>query len=78
MVRATPSAGGVREPTVGVGFHTGKGLHIPSLSVKWYPVSDRGRGVGSAHAQLHQTPLGHEGRAVHSGPTYAARSVQGG
>jgi len=30
MVRATPSAGGVREPTVGVGFHTGKGLTHPA------------------------------------------------
>jgi len=47
----------VRETTVGVGFHTGKGLRIPPLSVKWYPVSDRGRGVGGARARLHQKPL---------------------
>lgn len=77
MVRAIPSTGRVREPTAGMGFHTGKGLRIPPLSVKWYTVSGRGRGADDASARLHQTPLSPEGRAVRPGPTYTARSVQG-
>ncbi len=77
MVRATPPAGRVCEPTIGVGFHTGKGLRLPPLSVKWYIVSGRGRGADDAPVRLHQTPLGPEGRAVRPGLTHAARSVQG-
>jgi len=77
MVRAIPSAGRVREPTAGMGFHAGKGLRIPPLSVKLYTVSGRGRGADDAPARLHQTPLSPEGRAVRPGLIYAARSVQG-
>ena len=61
----------------GAGFHTGKGLRIPPLSVNCYTVSGRGHGADDAPAWPHQTPLGPEGRAVRPGPTHAARSVQG-